>query len=145
MPDKIWLFLEFQLWPETGHFSIMKKSWDLKIVLSNLEAEGQGRGIIKWVTTCLLLIGPFYTIKTNFMYYFAHDCNQLFEVEFFYKFDWLILFVFFFSKKIIENVWMNSNILGFPHCWNCQLSILLGSKKSPPTTIQLWSPSISRN
>ena len=24
--------------------------------------------------TRLLLLGPFYTIQTNFMYYFAHDC-----------------------------------------------------------------------
>ena len=39
----------------------MKKSWDLKIVLSNLEAEGQGHGIIIGVTR-LLLLWPFYYI-----------------------------------------------------------------------------------
>ena len=60
---------------ETGHFSIMKKLWDLKKVYSNLEPERQGRGIIMGVTR-LLLLGPFYTIKTNFMYFFAHDCSK---------------------------------------------------------------------
>ena len=68
---------EFQLWPlenfETGHFSIMKKLWDLKKVFSNLELEGQGGGIIMGVTR-LLLPRPFYTIQTNFLYCFAHDC-----------------------------------------------------------------------
>ena len=43
----------------------MKKLWDLeKKVLSNLELEGQGRGIIMRVTR-LLLLGPFYTIQTK--------------------------------------------------------------------------------
>ena len=42
----------------------MKKIWDLKKVFSNLELEGQGRGIIIEVTH-LLLIGPFYTIQTK--------------------------------------------------------------------------------
>ena len=51
----------------------MKKLWDLKKILSNLEAEGQGHGIIMGVTR-LLFLGPFYTIQTNFMYFFAHDC-----------------------------------------------------------------------
>ena len=37
----------------------MKKLRDLKKVSSNLEAEGQGRGIIMGVTG-LLLAGPFY-------------------------------------------------------------------------------------
>ena len=47
---------------ETGHFSIMKKLWDLKKVLSYLELEGQGRGIIMEVTHPLLL-GSFYLVK----------------------------------------------------------------------------------
>ena len=51
----------------------MKKLWDLKKVFSNLEPEGQGRGIIMRVTH-LLLLELFYTIETNFMYFFAHDC-----------------------------------------------------------------------
>ena len=59
----------------TGHFSIMKKLWELKNVLSNLEEEGQGQGIIMGVTR-LLLLGPFYTIQSNFMYFFAHDCSS---------------------------------------------------------------------
>ena len=42
----------------------MKKLWDWKKVVSNLELEGQGRGIIMGVT-CLLLLGPFYTIRTK--------------------------------------------------------------------------------
>ena len=42
----------------------MKKLWDLKKVFSNLELEGQGHGIIMWVTR-LLLLGPFYTIQTK--------------------------------------------------------------------------------
>ena len=58
---------------ETGHFSIMKKLRDLKKVFSNLELEGQGCGIIMGVTR-LLLLGPFYTIQTNFMYFFAQYC-----------------------------------------------------------------------
>ena len=45
-----------------------------KKVFSNLELEGQGCGIIMGVTR-LLLLGPFYTIQTNFMYFFAHDCK----------------------------------------------------------------------
>jgi hypothetical protein len=44
---------------ETGHFSIMKKLLDLKMDLSYLELEGQGRGIIMEVTRPLLL-GQFY-------------------------------------------------------------------------------------
>ena len=27
----------------------------------------------EWGVTRLLLLGPFYTIQTNFMYFFAHD------------------------------------------------------------------------
>ena len=54
----------------------MKKLWDLKNVFSNLELEGQGHGIIMGVTH-LLLLGPFYTIQTNFLYFFAHDCIRL--------------------------------------------------------------------
>ena len=42
----------------------MKKLWDLKKGFSNLELEGQGRGIIMGVTR-LLLLGPFYTIQTK--------------------------------------------------------------------------------
>ena len=41
-------------------------------VFNNLEPEGQGHGIIM---TRLLLLGPFYTIQTNYMYFFAHNCN----------------------------------------------------------------------
>ena len=40
----------------------MKKLWVLKKVLSYLELEGQGRGIIMEVTRPLLL-GPFYLVK----------------------------------------------------------------------------------
>ena len=46
---------------------------NLEKVFSNLEPEGQGGGIIMGVTR-LLLLGPFYSIQTNFMYFFAHDC-----------------------------------------------------------------------
>ena len=42
----------------------MKKLWDLKKLFSNLEPEGQGRGIIIGVTR-LLLLGLFYTIQTK--------------------------------------------------------------------------------
>ena len=55
-------------------FHYEPKVLDLKKVFSNLEPEGQGRGIIKGVTR-LLLLWPFYTIQINFMYYFAHDCT----------------------------------------------------------------------
>ena len=46
----------------------MKKLWNLKNVFNNLELEGQGRGII--------MGGLFYSIQTNFLYFFAHDCSQ---------------------------------------------------------------------
>ena len=41
-----------------------------------MELEGQGRGIIMGVTR-LLLLGPFYSIQTNFLYFFAHDCTTM--------------------------------------------------------------------
>ena len=53
----------------------MKKLWDLKKGFTNLELEGQGCGIIMGVTR-LLLLGHFYSIQTNFMYFFAHDCKR---------------------------------------------------------------------
>ena len=46
----------------------------LKKVFSNLEPEGQRRRIIMGVTL-LLLLGPFYSIQTNFLYFFAQDCS----------------------------------------------------------------------
>ena len=46
----------------------MKKLWDLKKVLSNLEMEGQGRGIIMGVTHPLLL-GPFYYLHSSLLGY----------------------------------------------------------------------------
>ena len=70
------LFSDFQIWPKIplklAIFPLWK-NYEIKKVLSNLEAEEQGRGIIMGVTH-LLLLGPFYSIQTNFMYYFAHDC-----------------------------------------------------------------------
>ena len=56
-------------------FHYEPKVLDFKKVFSNLEPEGQGRGIIMGVTR-LLLLGPFYTIQINFMYFFAHDCRK---------------------------------------------------------------------
>ena len=52
----------------------MKKLWDLRNVFGYLELEGQGHGIIMGVTR-LLLLGQFYSIQTNFLYFFAHDCT----------------------------------------------------------------------
>ena len=52
------------------HHDYNGKMLDLKKVFSNLEPVGQGRGIIMGLTR-LLLLGPFYTIQTNFMYFFA--------------------------------------------------------------------------
>ena len=54
----------------------MKRLWDFKKVFSNLEPEGQRCDIIIGVTR-LLLLGPFYTIQTNFMYFFAHGCISI--------------------------------------------------------------------
>ena len=51
---------------ETSHFSIMKNLRDLKKVLSNLEMEGQGCGIIIGVTH-LLLLAPFYYIHSSLL------------------------------------------------------------------------------
>ena len=65
---------------ETGHFSVMKKNWDLKNVFSNMELEGQGLGIIMGVT-CLLLLGPFYFIQNNFLYFFTHDCMYMSSIS----------------------------------------------------------------
>ena len=81
----------------------MKKLWDLKNVFSNLELEGQGRDIIMGVTH-LLLLGPFYTIQTNLMYFFAHDCkyDECCHLTNFSKIYW------FRYNKIIalfENLW----------------------------------------
>ena len=55
----------------------MKKLRDLKKVLSNLEAEGQGRGFIMGVTR-LLLLGPFYTIQMQFSILF---CTRLYATN----------------------------------------------------------------
>ena len=52
----------------------MKKSWDLKKVLSNLEAEGQGRGFIMGVTR-LLLLGPFMYWNQQTSDYSIHHCT----------------------------------------------------------------------
>ena len=46
------------------------------MVFSNLELKRQGHGIIMAVTR-LLLLGPFYSIQTNFLYFFAHDCMKV--------------------------------------------------------------------
>ena len=97
----------------------MKKIWDFKKVpsnhsgqyrryASNLEAEGQGRGIIMGVT-CLLLLGPFHYIQTNFLYFFAHDCNHLnflmktFEFLY-YKFKKSILIQGFREMFLLANL-----------------------------------------
>ena len=56
---------------KNGHFSIMKNFWDLKKVFTNLEPEGQGRGIIMGVTRLLLLKGHFTTYRPIF-YTFLH-------------------------------------------------------------------------
>ena len=64
----------------------MKKLWDLKKVFSNLELEGQGRGIIMGVAR-LLLLGPFYTIQTKKdqtfwrgVYELTTNLNQIFAI-----------------------------------------------------------------
>ena len=53
----------------------MKKCIIEAIVMKKRQ-EGQGRSIIM-VVTRLLLLGPFYTIQTNFIYFFAHDCMYI--------------------------------------------------------------------
>ena len=57
------------------------KVLDSKTVFSNLESEGQRCGIIK-VVTRLLLLGLFYTIQTNFMYYFAQTVVFMPKIKF---------------------------------------------------------------
>ena len=52
----------------------MKKLWDLNKVLSNLEAEEQGRGIIMGVTR-LLLLGPFMYWNQQTADYSTHHCT----------------------------------------------------------------------
>ena len=51
-----------------------------KKAFSNVELEGQGRGIIMGITR-LLLLGPFYTIQSKFMYYSAHNCSMITMAE----------------------------------------------------------------
>ena len=60
------------LW-NCSFFHYEPKVLDFKKVFSNLETEGQGRDIIMGVTR-LLFLGPFYSIQTNFLYFFAHNC-----------------------------------------------------------------------
>ena len=64
----------------------MKKLWDLKKALGNLEAEGQGRGTIIGVTR-LLLLGQFYTIKIQF---YVLLCTRLYFQHIFlwHNFQW---------------------------------------------------------
>ena len=66
----------------------MKKLWDLKKDFSNLDLEGQGRGIIIEVTH-LLLLGPFYTIETKKDQTFwrgVYLCNVQTKNQFYSKF-----------------------------------------------------------
>ena len=57
----------------------MKKLWDLKKVLSNLEVEEQGRGIIMGVTH-LLLLGPFMYWNQQTADYSTHHCRGIFLI-----------------------------------------------------------------
>ena len=52
----------------SGHFSIINQIFNFKKGISNLEPEGQGRGIFMGVTH-LLLLGQFYTIQMQFYVY----------------------------------------------------------------------------
>ena len=63
-------------------FPLWTKGFRFKKGFSNLEPAGKGGGIIMGVTR-LLLLGPFYTIQTNFMYYFAHNCTLTLNIWFF--------------------------------------------------------------
>ena len=87
----------------------MKKLWDLKKVFSNLEPEGQGRGIIMGVTR-LLLLGSFYTIQTNFMYFFAHDCNPFLICTTIYRNCKQTHPFFSFSNSIVFYLPLNINL-----------------------------------
>ena len=99
-----------------------------KKVFSNLELEGQGHGIIMEVTR-LLLLGPFYTIQTNFMYFFAHDCTASqkvissitakLQIHFkFYIFRCIFFNILRFAKikevkinRACENIFFTTNII----------------------------------
>ena len=77
----------------------MKKIWDLKKGFSNLELEGQGRGIIMGVTR-LLLLGPFYTIQTKRAQTFWQECMPVASINHTNP--------YFFTKNI-ENCWFWKN------------------------------------
>ena len=84
----------------------MKKSCNLKELLSNLELEGQGRGIIMGVTR-LLLLELFYTIQSKFMYYFAHDCRGLLNQTLCpKKYSWLVS-SYLYVKQVASELGLN--------------------------------------
>ena len=115
---------EFQIWPKiplkTVHFSIMKKLWDLNKVFSNLALVGWGRGIIMGATR-LLLLGPFYYIQTNFLYFFAHHWILLFlynqnKIKITCKSKWHLYFDFrpyFYSFYVSSFFQKETNCLKF--------------------------------
>ena len=68
--------------------------------------------------TRLLLLGPFYTIQTNFMYFFAHDCN--------------------FEKKWLGAKWdIPIYPIGYPHVQDLRF-FFEKSKVATFIIIQLW-------
>ena len=87
----------------------MKKNVRFKKLFGNLEPEGQGRDIIVGVTR-LLLLGPFYTIQTNFMYFFSQDCKKNFVMSY----HWLLNLTLDveMSDKLL-NVCLNLNLKAF--------------------------------
>ena len=122
----------------------MKKLWDFKKGFSNLELEGQGHGIIMGVTR-LLLLGPFYSIQTNFLYFFAHDCTIIPKSALF----WLLVatsvteyylmhqvgeVLYFLAKKasIVAKALIRSNCTGWNYFWRniVKVNILLEGHKN---------------
>ena len=55
--------------------------------------------------TRLLPLGPFYTIKTNFMYFFEHNCIIFCLFQFLLHFSSLFIKSMQFFKCIIQNSW----------------------------------------
>ena len=71
----------------------MKQARDLKIVLSNLEADGQGCGIIMGVT-CLLLLGTFYYMVLYWGYILVMNNTVKYRIS-----EWVEFQVWFTSKN----------------------------------------------
>ena len=108
----VWKLHEFWI------FNLETIILNLEKVLSNLEPEGQGGGIIKGVTR-LLLLGPFYYIHTNFSIFF---CTRLYvPILSLSRPIWRQIMIVFNSNKTLQDQfsrdWLTSGGKRFSRDW----------------------------